>query len=55
MNKPEGLLKSSDALKNKTEQNKEMAVEAKKAADSALNNTTDPQAVHFEQYSRHKN
>ncbi|KAM6926955.1 laminin subunit beta-4 [Lycodopsis pacificus] len=39
--RPEDLQDEIEALKRKTEQNREMAREAKEAADSALNQTTD--------------
>ncbi|XP_019113332.2 laminin subunit beta-4 [Larimichthys crocea] len=41
--RPEDLLDDIEALKRKTEQNRQMATDAQEAAEAALNNTTDTQ------------
>lgn len=43
--RPEDLLDDIEALKRKTEQNRQMATDAQEAAEAALNNTTDTQTV----------
>lgn len=44
---PEDLLEQIEALKNKTEQNREMAQEANDLADAALKHFNDSQQVSF--------
>lgn len=44
---PEDMQDEIEALKKKTEQNREMARAARDAADSALDNTPDTQTVSF--------
>lgn len=43
--RPKDLQKQIEALKNKTEQNRKMARDAREAADAALRNSTDSEKV----------